>query len=250
MTQIVISTNCDRNRLHRPHRRRRPLPRPPRGATRPTPVRAPRRAEAFQHPLPPLPRRALRRHARRRAAVSPQVRRAGVGDRPPAPLPILRGGMGGGVRPRAHLYAPRPNGPRGGRPVLPRRACRHGAGQAATSPARVRRLRAAPRAAGRRRCRLARSMAARAAKRQRLLLAFGGFAPRLEPLADYYSALYWSWTPRQRRAATLLRLGPPAFAAAQLQVDRSAVSHLARRMAWPLVAAGDKMFRAALLETP
>ena len=88
------------------------------------------------------------------------------------------------------------------------------------------------------------------AKRQRLLLAFGGFAPRLEPLADYYSALYWSWTPRQRRAATLLRLGPPAFAAAQLQVDRSAVSHLARRMAWPLVAAGDKMFRAALLEAP
>ena len=91
--------------------------------------------------------------------------------------------------------------------------------------------------------------AARAAM-ERLLLAFGGFAPRLEPLADYYSALYWSWTPRQRRAATLLRLGPPAFAAAQLQVDRSAVSHLARRMAWPLVAAGDKMFRAALLETP
>ena len=96
--------------------------------------------------------------------------------------------------------------------------------------------------------------AARAAmergKEQRLLLAFGAFGPRLEPLADYYSALYWGWTPRQRRAATLLRLGPPAFAAAQLKVDRSAVSHLARRMAWPLVAAGDKMFRAALLEAP
>jgi len=94
--------------------------------------------------------------------------------------------------------------------------------------------------------------AARAAmergKEQRLLLAFGGFGPRLEPLADYYSALYWGWTPRQRRAATLLRLGPPAFAAAHLKVDRSAVSHLARRMAWPLVAAGDKMFQAALLE--
>src|SRR6266404_5860670 len=86
------------------------------------------------------------------------------------------------------------------------------------------------------------------AKRQRQVFAFGGFAAALEPLASYYSALYWSWTPRQRRAATLLRLGDQAAAAARLDVDRSAISHLARRMAWPLVAAGDKMFRA-LLET-
>lgn len=86
------------------------------------------------------------------------------------------------------------------------------------------------------------------AKRRRLVFAFGGFPPALEPLADYYSALYWSWTPRQQRAATLLRLGSPAAAAATLGVDRSAVSHLARRLAWPLVAAGDKMFRT-LLET-
>jgi hypothetical protein len=86
------------------------------------------------------------------------------------------------------------------------------------------------------------------AKRRRQVFAFGGFAPALEPLASYYSALYWSWTPRQRRTATLLRLGDPAAAAARLDVDRSAISHLARRMAWPLVAAGDKMFRA-LLET-
>ena len=86
------------------------------------------------------------------------------------------------------------------------------------------------------------------AKRQRQVFAFGGFAPALEPLASYYSALYWSWTARQRRAATLLRLSNAATAAARLGVDRSAVSHLARRMAWPLVAAGDKMFRA-LLET-
>src|SRR5439155_1735003 len=48
--------------------------------------------------------------------------------------------------------------------------------------------------------------------------------------------------------APLLRLGDQAAAAAALQIDRSAVSHLARRMAWPLVAAGDKMFRT-LLET-
>jgi hypothetical protein len=86
------------------------------------------------------------------------------------------------------------------------------------------------------------------AKRVRQVFALGGFSAALEPLASYYSALYWSWTPRQRRAAALLRLGPPAEAAARLEVDRSAVSHLARRLAWPLVAAGDKMFRA-LLET-
>lgn len=90
------------------------------------------------------------------------------------------------------------------------------------------------------------------AKRVRQVFAFGGFgpssAPGLEPLASYYSALYWSWTPRQRRTATLLRLGDAAAAASRLKVDRSAISHLARRMAWPLVAAGDKMFRA-LLET-
>jgi hypothetical protein len=88
-----------------------------------------------------------------------------------------------------------------------------------------------------------------AAKRDRLLFAFGGFGPALDPFVHYYSALYWSWTPRQRRTATLLRLGSPAEAARALKVDRSAVSHLARRMAWPLVAAGDKMFRAAILET-
>src|SRR5207249_3932953 len=58
----------------------------------------------------------------------------------------------------------------------------------------------------------------------------------------------WRTALAARFAVTLLRLGPPAFAAAQLKVDRSAISHLARRMAWPLVAAGDKMFQAALLE--
>jgi hypothetical protein len=86
------------------------------------------------------------------------------------------------------------------------------------------------------------------AKRLRLVFTFGGFPPAIDPLASYYGGLYWSWTPRQRRTATLLRLGDAAAAAAALDVDRSAVSHLARRMAWPLVAAGDKMFRT-LLET-
>ena len=87
-----------------------------------------------------------------------------------------------------------------------------------------------------------------AAKRDGQLFTFGGFGPGVAPFVPYYSALYRSWTPRQRHTATLLRLGPPAEAAAALGVDRSAVSHLARRMAWPLVAAGDMMFRAAILE--
>jgi SatD family protein len=86
------------------------------------------------------------------------------------------------------------------------------------------------------------------AKRQRLVLAFGEFPPALDPLASYYSALYWSWTSRQRHAATLLRLGSAQAAADHLKVHRSAISHLARRMAWPLVERGDKMLRA-LLET-
>ena len=42
------------------------------------------------------------------------------------------------------------------------------------------------------------------AKRERLVFAFGGFPPAVEPFASYYSALYWSWTPRQRRAALLV----------------------------------------------
>jgi hypothetical protein len=87
------------------------------------------------------------------------------------------------------------------------------------------------------------------AKPERRVFALGGFPAAVEPLASYYSALFWSWTPRQRRAATLLRLGSAADAAARLKVDRSAISHLARRMAWPLVAEGDKIFRT-LLETP
>jgi hypothetical protein len=88
------------------------------------------------------------------------------------------------------------------------------------------------------------------AKRERRVFALGGFDPQLDPLTSYYAALYWSWTPRQRRTATLLRLGDPATAAARLGVDRSAISHLARRMAWPLVAAGDKMLRALLEMEP
>lgn len=92
------------------------------------------------------------------------------------------------------------------------------------------------------------------AKADRQLLAFQGFGdadPTLNGFAAYYSAVYWSWTSRQRQAATAWRSawepGRKRRSAA-LDVVQSALSHLRRRMAWPLVAAGDKMFRT-LLET-
>src|SRR2546428_4986996 len=44
-----------------------------------------------------------------------------------------------------------------------------------------------------------------AAKAGRPVFAFGGFGERLDALAAYYSALYWRWTPPQRRGAQ-----PPA----------------------------------------
>jgi len=87
------------------------------------------------------------------------------------------------------------------------------------------------------------------AKRSRRLLGFRGFGAAetvLNAFAGYYSALYWSWTPRQRQAAKLLRRGGPGLVIEQLRVSRSAVSHLARRMAWPLVAAGDNIFKTML----
>jgi hypothetical protein len=87
------------------------------------------------------------------------------------------------------------------------------------------------------------------AKARRLVFAFEGFGhrqPELDGFANYYSALYWSWTARQRTVAKLLRAARPEEVARQLQIDRSAVSHLARRMAWPLVAAGDTIFRTLL----
>lgn len=85
-----------------------------------------------------------------------------------------------------------------------------------------------------------------AAKRGRLVFALGGFGAGLEGLAEYYSALYWGWTPRQRRAASLLRVAPPTEVAARLRISRSGVSHLARRMGWRLVAAGDRVFQQRL----
>lgn len=95
------------------------------------------------------------------------------------------------------------------------------------------------------------------AKRHRALFGFAGFGEAdrsLNAFAAYYSALYWSWTPRQRTAATLMRFYAQVEPALERVADRmdvhpSAISHLRRRMAWPLVTVGDKMFRT-LLETP
>ena len=88
------------------------------------------------------------------------------------------------------------------------------------------------------------------AKRTRQVFVLRGFPPTTTALAGYYSALYWSWTPRQRRTAGLLRVWDRDRdqVRERLKVHPTAVSHMKRRLAWPLVAAGDTMFRAALLE--
>jgi len=88
------------------------------------------------------------------------------------------------------------------------------------------------------------------AKHRRQVFTFRGFPPAVDALAAYYSALYWSWTPRQRRQASELRVQDRARDKIEdrRRVHPTAVSHMKRRMAWPLVAAGDMMFRAAILE--
>ena len=90
------------------------------------------------------------------------------------------------------------------------------------------------------------------AKRERRIIAFGGFAnPMLNTFGAYYSALWWSWTATQRKQANewRLRAKTEARLPARLRTQRrepSALSHLRRRMAWPLVAEGDRMFRSLL----
>ena len=97
-------------------------------------------------------------------------------------------------------------------------------------------------------CFHAASAALEDAKRHRQVFTFRGFSPTVDGMAAYYSALYWSWTPRQRRLASALRSNGPALDALtdRLNVHPTAISHMKRRMAWPLVAAGDSMFRAAI----
>ncbi len=85
-----------------------------------------------------------------------------------------------------------------------------------------------------------------AAKRERLVLAFGGFDPVVGAFARYYSALYWSWTARQREVAGGLRLRDRAAVVKRLGVTGSAVSHVAGRIGWRLVEAADAEFRRRL----
>lgn len=92
------------------------------------------------------------------------------------------------------------------------------------------------------------------AKRDHQVLTLSGFAGEdLSAFAAYYSGLYWSWTARQRALANKWRAWGDAEADLPKKVQEglhpSAVSHLRRRMAWPLVAQGDRMFRN-LLEAP
>jgi hypothetical protein len=89
------------------------------------------------------------------------------------------------------------------------------------------------------------------AKQNRQVFTFRGFSPAVDSLAAYYSALYWSWTPRQRHQASELRFYGPALDQLKdrLKVHPTAISHMKRRMAWPLVAEGDRMLRAAIAAT-
>jgi len=93
-----------------------------------------------------------------------------------------------------------------------------------------------------------------AAKRDHQVLTLSGFPGEdLAAFAAYYSGLYWSWTARQRALANKWRVWGDAEGGLPKKVQEgghpSAVSHLRRRMAWPLVAQGDRMFRT-LLEAP
>ena len=91
------------------------------------------------------------------------------------------------------------------------------------------------------------------AKGNRQVFTLRGFTSGADALAAYYSALYWSWTPRQRRQASAWRLrdaaGQEPDPGNRRKVHPTAISHMKRRMAWPLVAEGDRMFRAAIAAT-
>jgi len=87
------------------------------------------------------------------------------------------------------------------------------------------------------------------AKTQGLVFALAGFDPAVSGCAAYYAALYRGWTARQRALATAQRAHPLARQgelSRLLRASPSSISHLRRRMAWPLVAAGDKVFQDLL----
>lgn len=87
------------------------------------------------------------------------------------------------------------------------------------------------------------------AKRDGLVFALGGFDATLDGYARYYSALYHGWSARQRALATVQRARPDAKLkelARLIGVAPTSISHRRRRMAWHLVALGDKVFQEML----
>ena len=88
-----------------------------------------------------------------------------------------------------------------------------------------------------------------AAKRDGLVFAFGGFDAAVDGFARYYSGLYRGWSARQRALATAQRARPAARLkelAQLIDAPATSISHRRRRMAWSLVAQGDKVFRELL----
>jgi len=88
-----------------------------------------------------------------------------------------------------------------------------------------------------------------AAKQDGRVFALGGFDAPLDGYAHYYSALYRGWSARQRALATAQRARPAARLkelARLIGVEATSISHRRRRMAWPLVVLGDKLFQEML----
>src|SRR5207244_2196445 len=103
------------------------------GRPRPAPGRRPHGREGPQPALSSRPRRPLRRHPGRRAAVPAPDAPAGMGRgaRPAGPPSQRR--LGRGLRPGTDHHAPRAHGPRDRRPLLSRRPGRDGPRQARAS---------------------------------------------------------------------------------------------------------------------
>lgn len=87
------------------------------------------------------------------------------------------------------------------------------------------------------------------AKRDGRVFALGGFDAALDGYARYYSGLYRGWSTRQRALATAQRARPNARLnelARLIGAPETSISHRRRRMAWSLVAQGDKVFQELL----
>jgi hypothetical protein len=88
-----------------------------------------------------------------------------------------------------------------------------------------------------------------AAKGDGVVFSFAWFDATLDGLARYYSALYRGWSARQRALATAQRARPNARLkelAHLIGAPPTSISHRRRRMAWSLVAQGDKVLQDLL----